>query len=265
MKILKPKTGHGGDTFRELLDMWEENGYCEIEETDSNFCWVGERGKVLLYDFPRLDDRKQERFEIGLFGNTVPDCGGCSPWIFWPRKPRVVEEHRKELVETRTIESVFLGKIENDIQLHNRSQCRWDTSVELFSMPKLMHRHASNTNYPYTQEEYLNIIKRSSYGLCLPGYGPKCNREIEYMAFGTVPIITTGVDVSYYDALVEGEHYIRVDTPEEISPKIRSISKEKWRQMSDNCVQWYERNASPKGSFETTVRILKNEFNYRTV
>ena len=57
----------------------------------------------------------------------------------------------------------------------------------------------------------------------------------------------------------------QVDTPEEISPKIRSISKEKWRQMSDNCVQWYERNASPKGSFETTVRILKNEFNYRTV
>ena len=239
MKILKPKTGHGGDTFRELLDMWEENGYCEIEETDSNFCWVGERGKVLLYDFPRLDDRKQERFEIGLFGNTVPDCGGCSPWIFWPRKPRVVEEHRKELVETRTIESVFLGKIENDIQLHNRSQCRWDTSVELFSMPKLMHRHASNTNYPYTQEEYLNIIKKSSYGLCLPGYGPKCNREIEYMAFGTVPIITTGVDVSYYDALVEGEHYIRVDTPEEISPKIRSISKEKWRQMSDNHKRLY--------------------------
>ena len=263
MKIMKPKTGHGGDTFRELLDMWQENGYCEVEQTDSQFCWVGERGDILLYDFPRLDDRQIEPFRAGLFGNTIPEHERCSPWIFWARKPRLLEEHRKDIPKERDIKTMFLGKVENHIQLNNRN-VDWSGVIELFSMPIKL-GDATNSNYPYTPDQYMSLVKRSKYGLCLPGYGPKCNREIEYMGLGTVPIVTPGVDMTYYDPPIEGEHYVRVDSPDELEGVISEISEEKWRQMSDSCVHWYKRNASPKGSFDTTMRILENEFNYISV
>ena len=263
MNILKPKTGHGGDTFRELIDMWQENGYCEVKHTDSQFCWVGERGDILLYDFPRLDDRDIEPFRVGLFGNTVPDHERCSPWTFWARKPRLLEEHRKDIPKERDIETMFLGKVENHIQLNNRN-VDWSEVIELFSMPIRL-GDATNNNYPYTPDQYMSLVKRSKYGLCLPGYGPKCNREIEYMGLGTVPIVTPNVDMTYYDSPIEGEHYIRVESPDKLEEIISSISKEKWRQMSRNCLEWYERNASPKGSFDITMRIIENEFNYISV
>ena len=256
IRILKPTHGHGGDTFRQLLDMWGENGYCEIVKTNHPNCWVGNVGNILLYDFPRLDDRPIPEFKFALFGNTVPLGDQISPWIFWGRKPRMIEERRKRLSPDRDIESMFLGKVENHVQLHNRSRENWEDVVELFSMPVRL-GDATNTNYPYTQEEYLDFVSRSKYGLCLPGYGPKCNREIEYMAFGTVPIMTPGVDVTYYSPLEEGIHYVKVNSPEELKTKISSISNEQWKVMSDNCIKWYNDNCSPKGSFETTMKILK--------
>ncbi len=263
MKILKPKTGHSGDTFRELLDIWQERGYCEVEYTDSQFCWIEKQGEILLYDFPRLDDRPIEPFKYGLFGNTVPNHEQCSSWIFWARSPKLLEKHRQQLPEERDIETIFLGKVENDIQLNNRKD-KWEDVIEVFSMPISL-GDVTNTNYPYTPDQYLDMVKRSKYGLCLSGYGPKCNREIEYMGLGTVPIVTPNVDMTYYDSPIEGEHYIRVESPDKLNETIFSISKEKWRQMSNNCLQWYERNASPKGSFDITIRIIENEFNYRSV
>ena len=259
IQILKPTHGHGGDTFRQLLDMWEENGYCKVLPTDHPNCWVGEVGNILLFDFPRLDDRPIPTFKFALFGNTVPFGDAVSPWIFWGRKPRSIEEHRKDPASFRNIESMFLGKVENHLQLNNRTRVRWDNVVELFSMPVRM-GEATNTNYPYTQDQYLNFIKRSKFGLCLPGYGPKCNREIEYMAFGTVPIITPGVDITYYNPIVEGEHFIHVERPDELKEKISSISDDEWDRMSKNCIRWYEENCSPKGSYDITMKIL-NEAN----
>ena len=94
MKILKGNDssngscgGHCGDTFRELIDIWQENGYCEVEESPDSFCWVGSVTNILLYDFPRLDDREITKFKQGLFGNTVPKHPKCHPWIFWARSP----------------------------------------------------------------------------------------------------------------------------------------------------------------------------------
>ena len=85
------------------------------------------------------------------------------------------------------------------------------------------------------------------------------------MGLGTVPIVTPNVDMTYYDSPIEGEHYIRVESPDKLEENISSISKEKWRQMSQNCLEWYNRNASPKGSYDTTMRILENEFNYISI
>jgi hypothetical protein len=181
----------------------------------------------------------------------------CFPWIFWARHPKKLEEHRLRGISSvkKDIESIFLGKVENRKQYNNRMKENWGKYVELFSMPvKLWDNY--NLNYPYTQDQYLNYVKRSKYGLCLPGYGPKCNREIEYMGLGTVPVLTPGVDITYFDPPVENEHFIRVSEPWELPEMLQCISDIKWKNMSRNCLDWYNRNCSPKGSYDTTLRIL---------
>jgi hypothetical protein len=244
---------HSGDTFRELLSLWVERGLCEVDiiKDKQYACWIGD---VMLYDEPTFNDynRQPYPFKFALFGNTVPKAENTSPWIFWGRRPRLMEEKRHELLsyDDRDIESMFLGKIENGVQNQKRTQHDWSNSVELFEMPY-------QGKYKYNQSEYLDLVKRSKYGLCLSGFGPKCNREIELLCMGTVPIITPLVDLTYYNKLEEDKHYIRVNSPDEIRDKIDSIGKEKWEEMSKNCLEWYEKNASVEGSFNITMEILE--------
>ena len=152
-------------------------------------------------------------------------------------------------------EQLFLGKIENPTQQAGRVTQNWGKSIEEFNMPVSM-GDASNTNYRYTQEEYLNKIAHSKFGLCLPGYGPKCNREIEYVGLGVVPIVVPGVDLTYHEPWKENVHYLRVNKEEEIHEKINSISENQWNEMSNECRLWYDRNASPEGSYKTTEMIV---------
>jgi|TARA_R110000782_G_scaffold99704_2_gene185570 hypothetical protein len=255
VNIYKPIGGsHGGDTFRELLDMWAESGYCNLRESPDDYVWVEEPGNILLFDYPRIDDRPIPEFKTGLFGNTVPNNPQCKPWIFWGRKPREIEVQRQQCLsyDERSTLSIFLGKIENNIQYNNRTTYDWSSQIEKFTMP------ISNgpAPYPYTQIEYLNEIKNSKFGLTLPGYGPKCNREIEYLAMGTVPIFIDGCDTTYHNPLIENVHYIKVSEPDEIPEKINDIDKNQWKLLSINGTNWYNANCSRFGSFAITKRII---------
>ena len=204
MIVHKPHGGsHGGDTFRELLDMWEEEGYCFIEQSPNDYVWVDSPGNILLYDYPRLDDRPIPPFKYGLFGNTIPKNENCFSWIFWGRKPRKLEKE---------IESGIIS---------------------------------------YEERKY------SKFGLTLPGYGPKCNREIEYLGLGTVPIFVDGCDINYYNTMKEDVHYIIAKDPLELKEKVESISKNEWNELSNNGRMWYNKNCSRKGSFEVTKRIIE--------
>ena len=258
MIVHKPHGGsHGGDTFRELLDMWEEEGYCFIEQSPNDYVWVDSPGNILLYDYPRLDDRPIPPFKYGLFGNTIPKNENCFSWIFWGRKPRKLEKEIESGIisyEERKTESIFLGKVENSIQHNNRTKHNWSSVIENFNMPITM---GNSSYYPYTQEEYLKEIKYSKFGLTLPGYGPKCNREIEYLGLGTVPIFVDGCDINYYNTMKEDVHYIMAKDPLELKEKVNSISKNEWNDLSNNGRMWYNKNCSRKGSFEVTKRIIE--------
>lgn len=254
MKILKPlHEGHANDTFRELVDLWAENGLCEVFYENIKNVWINSFGNILLYDRPTLEWLGNSKFNFALFGNTVPNLPNSSSWIFWGRRPRLMEKIKKERKtwDNRNIESIFLGKVENNVQLSKRTNTNWSDFIELFEMP-------IKSEYKYSQEEYLNLLTKSKFGLCLSGYGPKCNREIELMCMGVVPIITPLVDITYYNQLKEDKHFIRVDEPAEIPKKIKNISKNQWEDMSNNCVDWYESNCSIIGSYETTIKILKD-------
>jgi hypothetical protein len=258
MKIYLNKSCHKGDTFRELLGMWEESGYCELHESQDRFCWANSVGDVLLYEYARFDFMP-EGWNFALFSNSQILEHHSSPWIFWARHPRKLEKSIEDGIlpyTERKIQSIFLGKIENDIQYNGRMGHDWGKVIEEFSMPISF---GDSTSYPYTQEEYLNKVKESKFGLVLPGYGPKCNREIEYFGLGTVPIYTTDSGLHYYDSLEEGVHYLMAKTPEEIPSMIEKIDENKWNELSQNGRDWYNKNCSRKGSFETTCKIIKEK------
>jgi len=158
--------------------------------------------------------------------------------------------------EPCVIDSEFwLKKIENAVQLQNRTKFDWSKYIEFFSMPIQM---GDSFKWKYTQEEYLEHIGNSKFGLCLPGYGPKCNREIEYFGLGVIPLITKDVCIKYPEPLLENIHFLRINSPEDIKKCLKNFSKDRWEFMSYSGRRWYERNCSPRGSFEITEKIVSS-------
>lgn len=249
---------HKRDTSRELMDIWKEMNLCEVIEDEVNDCflWAEEPGKILLYEYDRWDvfPGLPNKWQKGLFAGMQHPQG--LPWIYWGRRPKMLHEKIQSGLkgfDERNHESIFLGKIENGVQLQNRTRHDWSKYIEFFSMPVQM---GDSLKWKYTQEEYLDHVSNSKFGLCLPGYGPKCNREIEYFGLGVVPIFTEDVCFKYHEPIFENLHYIKVKTPQEIKEKIKNFSKDRWEFISYNGRQWYERNCSPLGSFETTEKII---------
>ena len=260
-KALTGIWNHCGDTFREMAQIWADRGYVKIEYSeDTTFCWWGSIGEVLLYDRPTTRWWVDvPSYQMALFGNCSPPGPEKhhlrqSVWTFWPRSPKEVEiiyNEQKNMLNfnNRTISSLFLGKIENGVQRANRLKYDWSKCVELFSMPI----DSTNKPYPYTQKEYLQKLCQAKYGLCLPGFGPKCNREIEYFACGCVPIVVEGVDMKNY--LIpprEGVHYLRAKDPEDVSRLIKETNAEKWTEMSLAGKDWWRMVSSAEGLFRLT-------------
>ncbi len=250
---------HSGDTFREMAELWAERGYVTIERnTTSGYCWWGGVGEIVLYDrpTPRWWNDKQP-YQLALFGNCAPpnsESGRQSTWGFWSRSPRsveVVNMLRLNMMpySRRAIKSLFLGKIENGVQHAHRTGADWKSAVELFSMP----HDSTGAPYPFSQEKYLEKLCNTRFGLCLPGYGPKCNREIEYFACGVVPIVVPGVDMKgYLVPPIEGLHYFTARTPEDVRRIIEVVQPEQWTRMSIAGRKWWSLYASAEGLFRLT-------------
>jgi hypothetical protein len=253
---------HAGDTFREMAEMWAERGYCRLQRSEETpYCWWGGVGEVLLYDRPTPRwwpaAEIMPSYQMAMFGNCAPPGPPAhltrqSVWSFWPRSPRALEAVAAKgprTWEERPIVSLFLGKVENGVQQKHRCAADWSAAVELFSMPV----DPTGAPYPYTQSQYLEKVSNTRWGLCLPGYGPKCNREIEYMALGTVPIVTEGVDMrNYLVPPQEGVHYLRATTPADVKRIVATTPKETWERMSAACHRWWRENASAEGLFRLT-------------
>ena len=245
---------HNNDTFRELCYLWQENNLCNIHLTDNEHVWFNKPNDILLYDRPTLDWLQNTQYNHILLGNPNNKIENSSSWIFWGRSPRQLENIRQNIIpyQERNINSIFIGKIENSIQDKFRNNNKYQNYIEFFEMMNY------NEKYKYSQNEYLNLLSHSKFGLCLRGYGPKCNREIELLALGTIPLITNDVDLTYYNNLIEGKHYYLINNPEDIDYYIFNTDETKWKEMSSNCIEYYEKNCSIFGSFKTTIEIINN-------
>jgi len=248
---------HPGDSFREMVLLWQKAGYVNVCEHPGTQVWWGAVGAegVLLYDRPtnewRLAAPVEEReWKFALFGNPKPSNG--SAWTFWPRRPSLVEDRPTKSWDERVAGPVFYGKVENIVQ-ERRRKGDWESVCEEWIMVK------GDTPHSLTQSEYLDRLAGARFGLCLPGYGMKCHREIECMAMGCVPIVSKGVDMdSYAVPPVVGVHYLRVEGPEDV--QAISIDRATWETMSAACISWWKANASCEGSFRLTERLIAEAF-----
>lgn len=256
---------HPGDSFREMVGLWQKAGYVNVRRHDGAQVWWGSVGAdgVLLYDRPtnewRLAAPEAEReWRLALFGNPKPGSAASAvPWTFWARRPSLLEAAASASASIKSFDErsqgpVFYGKTENAVQ-ERRRQGDWVSVCQEFVMVKGDEKH------PLTQSEYLEKLGSTRFGLCLPGYGFKCHREIECMAMGCVPLVSEWVDMSSYaNPPVEGKHYIRLKNSREIPAVVASVSKESWEEMSAACRAWWAENASCQGSFELTQRLASS-------
>ena len=245
---------HKGDSFREMAELWQEKGYVSLEKSSmSPYVWINAIGDTLLYDRANYDWLKQTpaTYKKILCGN--PDASKIDgiQWSFWPRHPKLVETHAYTLLETpRTKNLVFYGAAENSIQKAHRSN-RLPEACDEYSL-------TDGSTYKFTPTEYLTALAKSKFGLCLAGYGPKCNREIECMAVGTVPLVAPDVDITCYaNPPKENVHYLRLKSfdPEEAKYAIQ-ISEEAWKAMSANAHAWWKINASAEGLWNLTKTLI---------
>ena len=135
---------------------------------------------------------------------------------------KFLEANKLKSYNERNIESIFIGNIENNIQNQYRNTNNiWETVLDVYHCTQ-------GTQHKFSQEEYLEQISKSKYGLCLRGYGSKCHREVELMTIGTVPIITESVCIdSYMYPPEENIHYIICNNPENLKTILSNISQEK--------------------------------------
>ena len=264
---MEGKWNHSNDSFRELLGLIQDlHDDVELEPINhSGHIWLN--NNILLYDRPTMDwinDDALRCYKL-LLGNGDINIEGLelkkqninvSPWIFWPRRPSVLEKKLEEglvLYDERNIESIFIGNYENFIQEKFRSYVDWEKEIEEFYC-------TAGSNHRFSQEEYLDKIRSSKYGLCLRGFGSKCHREVELMAFGTVPLVTPEVSMnSYSDPLIENTHYILINDPSEVREKIKAINGREWNRMSAACLMWYYNNVHSDNCWNNMLRELLND------
>ena len=254
----QPMTGlayHNNDSYRELAKLIQQNTEdVEIKyENKSIHCWL--EPNIITYDRPTLEWVNNELYtsslillgngdinnEGVLLKNKIPKLN-IKPWIFWPRSPNILENILKQGIlsyKNRNIQSIFIGNYENSVQEKYRNSAgdlNWNKVVSEYHCTK-------GNNHKFSNKEYLLKLRQSRFGLCLRGYGSKCHREVELMAFGTVPIVTSEVTTnSYMEPLQENIHYLQVKNTDEFKNKIDNLSENDWNTMSESCYKWYERN-----------------------
>ena len=257
---------HANDSFRELPELIKKyNEDIDIQIIDNSMhCWL--EPNILLYDRDTLEHINHDAVNTSLMllGNGDINEDGkilnkyiknIIPWIFWPRRPKILEKILDENgilnYEERNIESIFIGNFENPVQEKYRNvNDDWENVLSEYHCTK-GHKHK------FTNEAYLMKLRSSKYGLCLRGYGSKCHREVELMAFGTIPVVTPEVSIeSYMEPLIENIHCLRVKNSIDFKQKIENMDENKWNEMSKECYEWYQRNVYSKNCWNNMINNI---------
>jgi hypothetical protein len=262
------RTHHG---LYDLVMDWHQRGWINIAHHDGPYYWIGGVGQILLFDRDQvadLIDKKRGKprwkgevpYKYGFFCNEYNlENDRNFKFEYWSYKP--IELEKRALSTTpksyseRTIESIFLGSIENETQEYFRNKFSdWGECIDEYYVADKLNKKETNK---YTFNEYLDKVSQAKFGVCFRGNGPKCYREIEYAAFGTPLILTEGVDTNYPAPLIEGIHYFFAKNKEDISRVIRDTEQIKWKLMSQAVRTWYEENFTSNNMFDKLNDLVK--------
>jgi hypothetical protein len=122
---------HANDSFRILPYLYKNHvNDVDVKINNTTHCWI--EPNILLYDRPILKwiDNEVSSSSLLLLGNgdvniegkeITAKCGiKVKPWIFWARRPDILENilNNKGILDydERINESIFIGNYENSIQ-----------------------------------------------------------------------------------------------------------------------------------------------------
>ncbi|CAB4582087.1 unannotated protein [freshwater metagenome] len=245
--------------FWGVLSQWHKRGYIDlaVSNTANPNIWMFGMGDILLYERDNLDYLGANlEYETGLFGGPYPVKENVrnKRWIYWAKYPELLDAMATDDAiqgwSGRTVGSIFYAAIKNSVQKAHRGGIAWDKYVDDCQL-------TTGGAYRVDKADYYRRVMTARFGVCVPGNGYKTSHEIEYMAFGTVPIMMKDVDVNYAVPLVEGVHYISVSAATEIPKVVRSMDEATWVRMSRACREWWKRCASVEGAFRTTMDCVR--------
>lgn len=241
---------HNDDGFRELARIWESTIWdvrvnystrhlnCFLEP---NVCFYDRWGSEWLV--PEVHKSPMVLFAklaIESLGNDMRNH--ASSWIGWYQNPMVLEDFLKSVaIYDYAAREVECAQLSEDFKVTNMQDGSFLAERSL------------------NQRDYLRALAKSRFVMC--SCGSEQFTHIDIMAVGTVPILRESViTTSFREPLIEGLHYIKSKTYDDIARLTRTIDEQSWKRMSQACERWYATNAHSSRSWIRTLRcVLYNE------
>ena len=242
----------------EVVVAWYLRGKVRIRFGDAGYFWWGSEGEILLMDRDLVIDLLDRKLDPPRWVGEVPykhafffnqyhlrNSRNYTATYFTYHPERLEKArllHGRKSYRDRRYASIFAGSVENHAQHFHRNRFKgWEDFIEIFSCADSL---TAKQPHKYSADEYLTMVAHSRFGVSFRGNGPRCYRELEYLALGTPLIITAGVDTDYPCPLEEGVHFFRAVAKEDIGRIDRETTQEQWEKMSLACWQWFEQHGT---------------------
>ena len=257
--------------FYNVVLEWYLRDYVNITFGKKGYFWWGKPGEILLMERDLVRDLYDRKLDPPRWEGEVPykhafffnqyhlENSRNHKATYFTYAPEHLEKVRERIGrvghEQRKYATIFAGSIENETQEFFRNKFKgWKDAIEIYSCADRLNK---NESHKYSTDEYLELISLSKFGICFRGNGPKCFREMEYLAMGTPLIVTPGVEVDFPAPLEEGVHYFQASSKEEIKRIAEETSQEQWEKMSRSCWDWFTNHGTIDKLFEELRRSIQ--------
>lgn len=171
---------------------------------------------------------------------------------WWVRDWQAYSSVQEQVPLDKKAESIFSGTIRGKNHVRNK----WINSTEIWSSSPAKRYTKTNKLFRSIKDYYM-ALATTQFGLCLAGDCPVCQREIEVLGVGCVPIYTTGVEWDYYNKPIEGKHFLYCKSPEELNDVIEGVSEDRYMWMQEEGIKYFNENNSVEGMWNNLNKIIE--------
>jgi hypothetical protein len=240
MKINIPNNNNHNIIFK-IFSKWKEEFNVDLTYSDSENILINDN--IILYPYEKHKNFKSIQKVIHT---NLPN----SKWCYFNKNSMDLDYHNIDdsySFENRNIKTIFHGKINSEEKIKIRSK-NWSKNIENFSL--------EFEEFSLSQNDYIDLLKKSIFGICLKGDSKRSSHLLDYLALGVIPLITSDIDISFYDNLIKGLHYFNIESPEDIKEIVENTNKEHLILMSNECKKWYRNNCSISGSYKNLLLLI---------